>query len=81
MTIPTQRPLAELLMELEAAVRAGDRARATALEQAEAADRLGTPTIGALRSLPGRTNVSGASLRAQHSRERRGRGISMHVLG
>ncbi len=48
MTPPTQRPLAELLTELEAAVRAGDRARATALEQTilqrlatEAADRDG----------------------------------------
>src|SRR5438876_9288003 len=35
MPTPTnpQRPLAELLTELEAAVRAGDRARATQLEQ------------------------------------------------
>jgi esterase/lipase superfamily enzyme len=48
MTTPTnpQRPLAELLTELEAAVRIGDRARATLLEQTilqrlatEAADR------------------------------------------
>ena len=48
MLTPTtpQRPLAELLIELEAAVRAGDRARATTLERAilqrlaiEAADR------------------------------------------
>src|SRR5262249_39843837 len=48
MLTPTtpQRPLAELLIELEAAVRAGDRDRATTLERAilqrlaaEAADR------------------------------------------
>ena len=48
MPTPTNppRPLADLLTELEAAVRAGDRARATQLEQtilqrlaSEAADR------------------------------------------
>src|SRR5713101_6970544 len=50
MPIPTnpQQPLADLLTELEAAVRAGDRVRATQLEQtilqrlaSEAADRAG----------------------------------------